>query len=136
MKESEQLFYSTAKINGINFKVFASHKGILKIFINNKESKINRRDAIKLKPDDPYMFNVFAQLKEYFNCERHEFELPLDLRGTDFQKGVWEELKKIPYGRTISYKDLAIKMGGETKTRAVGQANALNPVPIIVPCIG
>jgi methylated-DNA-[protein]-cysteine S-methyltransferase len=134
MKNTEQLFYSTAKINGINFKVFASHQGILKIFINDKESKIKHGDAIKLQPDDPYMFNVFTQLKEYFNCERHEFDLPLDLRGTDFQQGVWKELRKIPYGRTISYKDLAIKMGGETKTRAVGQANALNPVPIIVPC--
>jgi O-6-methylguanine DNA methyltransferase len=134
MKNTEQLFYSTARINGINFKVFASHKGILKIFINDKESKIKQGDAIKLQPDDPYMFNVFTQLKEYFNNERHEFDLPLDLRGTDFQQGVWNELRKIPYGRTISYKDLAIKMGGETKTRAVGQANSQNPVPIVVPC--
>jgi methylated-DNA-[protein]-cysteine S-methyltransferase len=80
------------------------------------------------------MFNVFKQLKEYFNWERKEFDVPLDLRGTDFQKGVWKELRKIPYGKTISYKELAIKMGGETKSRAVGQANALNPAPIIVPC--
>jgi methylated-DNA-[protein]-cysteine S-methyltransferase len=134
MKETEQLFYSTQKIQGLNFKVFASHKGILKLFINDKGSKIKRGEAIKLQPDDPYMFNIFKQLKEYFNCERKEFDVPLDLRGTDFQKGVWKELKKIPYGKTITYKDIALKMGGEKKSRAVGQANALNPVPIIVPC--
>jgi methylated-DNA-[protein]-cysteine S-methyltransferase len=134
MKDPEQFFYSTSIINGINFKVFASHKGILKIYINNKGVKIKREEAIKLQPDDPYMFNVFNQLREYFNHERQEFELPLDLRGTDFQKGVWKELRKIPYGQTISYKELAIKMGGETKTRAVGQANAFNPVPIVIPC--
>jgi methylated-DNA-[protein]-cysteine S-methyltransferase len=134
MKESEQLFYSTSKIKGVYFKVFTSHKGILKIYINDIGTKIKRGEAIKLQPDDPYMFNVFKQLKEYFNWERKEFDIPLDLRGTDFQKGVWKELRKIPYGKTISYKELAIKMGGETKSRAVGQANALNPAPIIVPC--
>ena len=134
MKEAEQLFYSTLKIKGIYFKVFVSHKGILKIYINNIGSKIKRGEGIKLQPDDPYMFNIFKQLKEYFNWERKEFDVPLDLRGTDFQKGVWKELRKIPYGKTISYKELAIKMGGETKNRAVGQANALNPAPIIVPC--
>ena len=134
MKETEQLFYSTSKIKGIYFKVFVSHRGILKIFINEIGSKIKRGEAIKLQPDDPYMFNVFKQLREYFNRERKEFDIPLDLRGTDFQKGVWKELRKIPYGKTISYKEIAIKMGGETKTRAVGQANAFNPIPIIIPC--
>jgi len=134
MKEAEQLFYSTLKIKGISFKVFTSHNGILKIYINDIGTKIKRGEAIKLQPDDPYMFNVFKQLKEYFNRERKEFDVPLDLRGTDFQKGVWKELSKIPYGKTISYKELAIKLGGETKSRAVGQANALNPAPILVPC--
>jgi methylated-DNA-[protein]-cysteine S-methyltransferase len=134
MKEAEQLFYSTLKIKGIHFKVFASHKGILKIYINDIGTKIKRGEAIKLQPDDPYMYNVFRQLKEYFNRERKEFDVPLDLRETDFQKGVWKELRKIPYGKTISYKELAVKRGGETKTRAVGQANASNPAPILVPC--
>jgi methylated-DNA-[protein]-cysteine S-methyltransferase len=134
MKEAEQLFYSTFKINDIYFKVFASHKGILKIYINDIGTKIKRGEAIKLQSDDPYMYNIFQQLKEYFTWERREFDISLDLRGTEFQKRVWKELIKIPYGKTISYKELAIKVGGETKTRAVGQANALNPAPIIVPC--
>jgi methylated-DNA-[protein]-cysteine S-methyltransferase len=134
MKEAEQLFYSTLKIKGIYFKVFASHKGILKIYINDIGTKIKRGEAIKLQPDDPYMFNIFIQLKEYFNRERKDFDVPIDLRGTEFQKAVWKELRKIPYGKTISYKELAIKLGGENKSRAVGQANALNPAPIVVPC--
>jgi methylated-DNA-[protein]-cysteine S-methyltransferase len=134
MKDSEQLFYSTLKIKGISFRVFASHEGILRIYINDKGTKIKKGEALKLQPDDPYMFNVFNQLKEYFNSERKEFDIPLDLRGTEFQKGVWEELIKIPYGKTISYKELAIRMGSVKKSRAVGQANSLNPAPIIVPC--
>jgi methylated-DNA-[protein]-cysteine S-methyltransferase len=134
MKETEQLFYSTSIIKEIYFKVFTSDKGILKIYINDIGTKIKRGDAIKLQPDDPYMLNVFKQLREYFNWERKEFNVPLDLRGNDFQTGVWKELRKIPYGKTISYKELAIKMGGENKSRAVGQANASNPAPIIIPC--
>jgi methylated-DNA-[protein]-cysteine S-methyltransferase len=133
MKE-HNIYYTTFSINGIYFLVFASHKGIVRIYINDTGEKEYSEDAIKLQPDDPYLFNIYKQLKEYFSGDRKAFDIALDLRGTDFQKGVWDELCKIPYGKTISYKELAIRVGGETKTRAVGQANSQNPVPIVVPC--
>lgn len=76
----------------------------------------------------------FVQLCEYLNGERKEFDLPLNPSGTDFQQTVWSELLNIPYGETRSYKDIALAIGDEKKTRAVGGANNKNPVPIIIPC--
>ena len=134
MKASENLYYSTFKIDGISFVVVTSHLGVMKIYINEPAQKVKPENAIKLQQDDPYMHNIHKELKEYFAGERKEFEVPLDLKGTEFQKRVWCELMKIPYGTTISYKELAIRVGGEKKTRAVGGANSMNPVPIIIPC--
>ena len=74
------------------------------------------------------------QLEEYFDGRRKEFEIPLKLIGTEFQKKVWNELLKIPYGETVSYKDIAIKIGNPIACSAVGMANHNNPILIIVPC--
>lgn len=74
------------------------------------------------------------QLEEYFDGRRKEFDIPIKLRGTEFQKKVWKELLKIPYGATVSYKDIAIKIGNPKACRAVGMANHNNPILIIVPC--
>lgn len=74
------------------------------------------------------------QLREYFSRLRREFDLPLDLRGTPFQRRVWEELRRIPYGQTVAYGELAHRVGRPGAARAVGQAVGANPVPIIVPC--
>jgi len=75
-----------------------------------------------------------AQLEEYFEGERTDFDLPLSLRGTPFQRSVWDELVKIPYGETISYGELAARLGNPAASRAVGLANGKNPVGVIVPC--
>lgn len=74
------------------------------------------------------------QLEEYFDGRRKEFDIPIKLRGTEFQKKVWNELLKIPYGKTVSYKDISIKIGNPKACRAVGMANHNNPILIIVPC--
>jgi methylated-DNA-[protein]-cysteine S-methyltransferase len=74
------------------------------------------------------------QLLEYFQGTRREFSVPLDLEGSPFQLKVWNELLKVPYGTTISYLDLARRVGDVRALRAVGGANARNPVSIIVPC--
>ena len=77
---------------------------------------------------------VIAQLQEYFAGTRRRFELPLAPGGTPFQLKVWRELLKIPYGRTITYAELAGRIGNEKACRAVGAANGRNPLPIVVPC--
>lgn len=74
------------------------------------------------------------QLEQYFDKTRTSFDLPLEMRGTEFQKKVWQELLNIPYGTTISYVDLADKIGNKNACRAVGGANHKNPLMILVPC--
>ena len=87
--------------------------------------------------DDPAATSIAAdaarQLIEYFAGERHEFDLPLDPQGTPFQLSVWEVLRTIPYGKTISYGDQARQLGDVRKSRAVGAANGRNPLSIVVP---
>lgn len=82
------------------------------------------------------MYNQLAtkQLDAYFNGQIKDFDLPLDLEGTDFQKRVWNELLKIPFGKTKSYMDIARAIGDPKTIRAVGMANGSNKIAIIVPC--
>lgn len=77
---------------------------------------------------------VIRQLQAYFRGELKEFDLPLAMEGTAFQLRVWNELRAIPYGETISYAQLAGRVGSPKAVRAVGAANGSNPIPIIVPC--
>jgi len=128
-----KLFYSINEYDGIILAVIASAAGVRKILINPK-NKSYQKDLTCLKNDDPYMFNVFSQLKEYFNRKRKDFDVPMEIIGTDFQKRAWIELTKIPYGETISYKEQAKRMGNLQLIRAVGRANGTNPIPIIIPC--
>lgn len=86
-----------------------------------------------LDPDGPFP-EAIRQLTAYFAGERTGFDLPLRLEGTPFQRRVWEELRRIPYGRTVSYGELAERLGAPGAARAVGLANGKNPVGIIVPC--
>jgi methylated-DNA-[protein]-cysteine S-methyltransferase len=82
----------------------------------------------------PVMVQCLHQLDEYFQAKRKAFELPLAPAGTDFQKKVWAQLLKIPYGETVSYMDIARAIGDEKSIRAVGTANGANPIAIVVPC--
>ena len=85
------------------------------------------------RDDEPFLA-VTAQLKEYFAGQRTEFDLALELAGTPFQRQVWAALGDIPYGQTISYGELAARIGKPGASRAVGLANGRNPVSIVVPC--
>jgi O-6-methylguanine DNA methyltransferase len=77
---------------------------------------------------------LYIQLEEYLTGRRAIFSIPLDLRGTPFQSQVWEALGQIPYGETRSYREIAGLIGRPKAVRAVGQANHLNPLPILIPC--
>lgn len=91
-------------------------------------------------PEPDWIFNEkpFAaarqQLQEYFAGDRKDFDLPLQLSGTEFQVQVLEELQTIPYGETTSYGDIANRIGRPKAVRAVGAANGRNPLPIVIPC--
>ncbi len=90
--------------------------------------------ATLLEGENPHFDTLRQQLKEYFKGERKEFNIPLDLVGTDFQKKVWKSLIEIPYGSTISYGEQAKLIGKPKAVRAVANANAKNKVSIILPC--
>jgi len=87
-----------------------------------------------LQRDDAALAAARTQLSEYFAGERTVFDLPLAPEGTGFQRKVWAALCEIPYGETISYGELARRIGQPTAARAVGLANGSNPLPIVVPC--
>lgn len=82
----------------------------------------------------PCLNKAVSQLNEYFNSKRTSFDLPLNLKGTKFQTKVWQALLSIPYAQTVSYQDIALKIGNPKAVRAVGAANAKNPLAIVIPC--
>ncbi len=84
--------------------------------------------------DDGEFTQVVSQLGEYFAGKRTSFDVPMALEGTDFQLRVWSQLRSIPYGETISYGELARRVGNPKASRAVGSANGRNPIAIFVPC--
>lgn len=99
-------------------------------------SVLSDEDAREVElTEDPAAFaDLRAQLSEYFIGQRETFDVDLDLRGTPFQQRVWARLRKIPYGKLKTYKEIARAIKRPAATRAVGQAAGHNPVPILVPC--
>jgi methylated-DNA-[protein]-cysteine S-methyltransferase len=91
-------------------------------------------DAAPRAEDAALLAEAARQLGEYFDGRRTEFDLPLALDGTPFQRTVWAELLRIPYGETVTYGELAERIGRPTAARAVGLANGRNPISIVVPC--
>lgn len=90
--------------------------------------------CVGVEQETPLIQKAFLQLSEYLRGERRQFDLPLNPRGTVFQKQVWETLLEIPYGETRSYKQIAEAIGNPKAVRAVGMANNRNPLLIVVPC--
>ncbi len=90
--------------------------------------------SFKENKTHPLLLEAETQLKEYFEGKQIHFDLPLEFQGTEFQKKVWKNLQKIPYGKTYSYSDLAKKIGSPLSSRAVGAANGKNPLSIVCPC--
>ena len=100
-------------------------------FGNSRRRVIPRPDW---KEDKGPFADVVRQLREYFGGKLKEFDVPLTLEGTEFQRRVWTSLLAIPYGETVSYAQLAERIGNPKAVRAVGLANGSNPIPIIIPC--
>lgn len=104
---------------------------------NGKICKVQINKPINkefIQKSTPLLEEAIKQLKEYFAGTRKQFELPIYLEATEFKKQVWEELLKIPYGTTATYKQIAQRIGRPKAARAVGMANHDNPIPVIIPC--
>jgi len=109
-------------------EVTGDENGISKIFITEN---IGAKVSANI-PD--YLLNVTRQLQEYFDGKRTNFDIPLNPPGTQFQKKVWDELLKIPFGKTATYLEIAKKLGDPKCIRAAATANGKNPLWIIIPC--
>jgi len=115
-------------------KLVASDEGLVAVLWQNDRPSRVRIGELAEDERHPILLEAERQLDEYFAGKRKEFEVPLDMRGTSFQKNVWEALLAIPFGETRSYGQLAKQLGNPNATRAVGAANGRNPLSIIVPC--
>jgi methylated-DNA-[protein]-cysteine S-methyltransferase len=116
-------------------KLVASENGLASISWekSNLGGSARLGDAVK-EDGEPILVEAERQLNEYFEGKRQSFSIPLDMRGTEFQKSVWEALLGIPFGETRSYGQIAKQIGRPKAMRAVGAANGSNPIPIVVPC--
>jgi methylated-DNA-[protein]-cysteine S-methyltransferase len=122
------MFYKTYYDSPIGIlEISGTEKGISDVHFVEKKSDPDPAIPLPLK-------DCCRQLYEYFVGNRKEFSLTLHLKGTSFQKSVWNQLMKIPYGKTVSYKDIATAIRNEKACRAVGSANGRNNIAIIIPC--
>lgn len=117
--------------------ILATDAALIEITWSDKRKKEDIKEIKKYgteKPNHKILKSTIQQLKQYFKGKRKDFDIPLHLHGTDFQKSTWKQLQKIPYGKTITYQQQAIRLGDAKKCRAVGMGNSKNPISIIVPC--
>lgn len=121
--------------------IYFYETGIGKIGIAETDGKVTNLyfENDKLPQDmqryeTPVLKEAARQLESYLHGNLKEFSLPLEPKGTDFMKQVWTGLRGIPYGKTVSYKDIGVKIGKPKAARAVGLANNRNPIPIFIPC--
>ena len=114
----------------------ASARGLRAVLWMHESDVRVRVGAFDTAHEDPngVLVATAAQLDEYFDGRRTEFDLPLDAVGSDFQHSAWQSLRTIPFGETISYGEQARRLGDQRKARAVGAANGRNPISIVVPC--
>ncbi|MEI9978535.1 MAG: methylated-DNA--[protein]-cysteine S-methyltransferase [Edaphobacter sp.] len=115
-------------------KLVASDTGLVAILWENDDLRRVPLEDLAEAANHPILVQAEAELKDYFTGRKATFSLPLDIRGTSFQKQVWEALLGIPFGETRTYGDIARQLRNPAATRAVGAANGRNPISIVVPC--
>jgi len=117
--------------------IAASPRGLLRVDFERRASgskAAGTRTTGPSKESRRHLAAALRQLRDYFAGRRSTFELPLDLAGTAYQQRVWRALERIPFGRTLTYGELAARLGAPGGARAVGRACATNPLPVVVPC--
>lgn len=120
-------------------RLAASESGLCKVALGKKTLEsfadwLARHVGETAEGSSPALTRAAEQIKAYLDGELHSFDLPLDLRGTPFQKAVWGAVAEVPYGHTVTYGQIAARIGRPDAPRAVGAANGANPLPIVIPC--
>jgi methylated-DNA-[protein]-cysteine S-methyltransferase len=135
MMESDMSLFRTTFQSPVGaLPLVASDAGLVAVLWPDDAPDRVRLGAMREQADHPVLVEAVVQLAAYFAGERIAFDLPLDPRGTDFQRSVWTALRDIPFGETRSYADIARAIGRPTAVRAVGAANGRNPLSIVAPC--
>jgi len=120
-------------LKGIKIGIAEEGNAITGVFFGTKADGFCKTDGF-YKAETPLIKKASVQIEEYLEGKRKQFNLPLVMRGTEFQTAVWKALQNIPFGETRSYKEIAAEIGKPKAVRAVGMANNRNPISIIVPC--
>jgi O-6-methylguanine DNA methyltransferase len=136
----ENLYHASMKSPIGDLTLVASDEGLFYVFLpvrgrSISEALLRRRlPGIRFIRDEIRLREPVRQIREYFDGKRTVFSVPLDLRGTEFQKKVWKALAEVPYGKTASYASIARRIRNPKATRAVGAACGANPISIVIPC--
>lgn len=125
------LIHQYLELPTCKLRVVASERGLRGVFFLAGWREPNMASEVG---SNAILVQAIAELSEYFSGQRKEFTVPLDEVGTDFQLRVWQLLREIPYGQTITYGELARRFGDPNAVRAVAGANARNPIGIVTPC--
>lgn len=127
-------FYKLMKSPVGKLKLVANEQGLTAVLWENDDPVRVPLGPMRQRDDHPVLLEAARQLKEYFSGGLKTFDLPLEFKGTEFQKKVWSALLTIPHGQTRSYAQIALQIGNPKAVRAVGAANGKNPISIIAPC--
>lgn len=142
MKRLTKRTVNTPAQSGARAAVMDSPLGMLTLYGNGKaltairisDKPLANKAEQEAGAKDAVLNKAKTQLQKYFKGKLSAFDVPLEVVGTPFQKKVWKALSKIPFGKTASYKDIAVMIGNPKACRAVGTANGKNPLCIVVPC--
>jgi methylated-DNA-[protein]-cysteine S-methyltransferase len=135
--ENKKLFLNEFQSPIGKLYILSIEKGLVAISFTEDECEFHMKRYFKdfdLSTNNQINKKTISKLNRYFNKKLRIFDIPIILFGTEFQKKVWIQLLKIPFGKVISYKELAYKVKIKKGFQAVGQANGKNPIPIIIPC--
>jgi len=124
-KSDENLFSFDSPLGPIHVRSNSTHITAV---------EFRKQHAERTQPNTPLEQQCLSELQEFFSGKRNEFTFPFEQAGTEFQKRVWDELTRIPFGKTISYHELAVRLGDAKCIRAAGTANGRNNLAIVVPC--
>jgi len=127
-------YYSVMKSPVGDITLIADDENLCSIYWPNQEPDKKKFSDLERKDNSKVLRTAVKQLNQYFKGNRSVFDLPIQMDGTDFQRNVWHALSSIKFGETVSYRDIANKVGNPKAVRAVGAAIGKNPISIIIPC--
>ncbi|WP_432403154.1 methylated-DNA--[protein]-cysteine S-methyltransferase [Wukongibacter sp. M2B1] len=128
------MYYTRFNTRFCEIILVGDEDGLSNLYLNTGEGKRSFKISDRWILKDDFFIDVIKEIEEFLEGKRKTFDVKLNPKGTDYQKKVWNELSKIPYGEVSTYKQIAANIGNEKASRAVGMANSKNPIPLIIPC--